>query len=138
MSGLPIAIFQNRDWKPMWTYYNPIPNSNPPAPDLTNPVNLTGYSAKMQIRTSKSQIGNTLLATLATGATPDGSPGNSGRITLGGSAGTVSPELLAAFTETMQAWVGDAYWDMELISPSGGKPCFAYGTATYTPTVTVP
>lgn len=68
-------------------------------------VNLTGYSASMQVRKS-----------LTDGVALELSTVNS-RITLGGSLGTVT--LLVSATDTATVDVGQYFYDLELTSGSG-------------------
>lgn len=73
----------------------------PPAP-----VNLTGYTARMQLRVTPDS-GFTLLA-LTT---------ENSRITLGGAAGTIVLSLSAADTAALA--FPRAVYDLELVSPGG-------------------
>lgn len=83
------ATFQKRV---VWTA------GEPPAP-----VDLTGFTARMQIRAKTESA--TVLATLTT---------ENGGITLGGTAGTV--DLLISATETASySWTSGVY-DLELVS----------------------
>lgn len=70
------------------------------------PVNLTGYTARMQIRPAVESA--TVLATLTT---------ENGGIALGGAAGTI--DLFLSHTATTAfAWEEGVY-DLELITPAG-------------------
>jgi hypothetical protein len=71
--------------------------------------NLTGYTARMQVRDNVSS--NTIIATLSTTA------GNTGTITLGGIAGTV--DLLISATNTAALTAGQYVYDLELVSGGG-------------------
>ena len=71
-----------------------------------DPVNLTGYTARMQFRSSVSS--STVLATATT---------EDGRITLGGAAGTIDIEFSDVDTAAF-AFVSAVY-DLELESASG-------------------
>lgn len=68
------------------------------------PVNLTGYSARMQVRLKTSSP--TTILSLTSG----------NEITLGGSAGTIVIAISAATTATLDA--GDYVYDLELVAPS--------------------
>ena len=70
------------------------------------PVDLTGYTAKMQVRQSPQS--GTVLLELST---------SNGRITLGGAAGTITLVLTAATTAAI-AWRRGVY-DIELTSGDG-------------------
>lgn len=69
------------------------------------PVNLTGYSARMQVRATVSSASTIFSLT---------SPSN---ITLGGTAGTITIVITAAATAAATA--GDYVYDLELVSGSG-------------------
>ena len=69
-------------------------------------INLTGYTARMDVRTSIDAAG---AATLSL------TPGN-GRIVLGGTAGTIA--LSAEGTATAAVAAGDYVYDLELVSGS--------------------
>lgn len=73
--------------------------------DAAGPVNLTGCSARMQVR---SVADNALLLTLTT---------ENGRIALGGAAGTINLSVDAATTSALPL-IGARY-DFELIFPGG-------------------
>lgn len=90
---------------------------------LAAPVDLTGYSARMQIRSSAASA--TVLASLTTA---DAS------ITLGGTAGTIDLHITAAQTAAFTWTTG--VWDLELESPTGDVRRLLSGTAEVTPEVT--
>ena len=71
--------------------------------------NLTGYTARMQVRSNVTS--NTIIATLSTTA------GNTGTITLGGTTGTV--DLLLYATNTAALTAGQYVYDLELVSGGG-------------------
>jgi hypothetical protein len=71
--------------------------------------NLTGYTARMQVRDNVSS--NTIVIALSTTA------GSGGTITLGGTAGTVDLLIPAANTTTLTA--GQYVYDLELVSGGG-------------------
>lgn len=68
------------------------------------PVNLTGYTARMQVRETIES--DTALVTMYTGS----------GITLGGSAGTVDIEIDATTTANFD--FETAYYDLELVGPA--------------------
>jgi hypothetical protein len=75
-------------------------------PDEVTPFNLTGYTARMQIRPSVAS--SVILATLTT---------ENGGITLGGTAGTIVLTMSAAATAVLNFDV--AAYDMEIVSGGG-------------------
>jgi hypothetical protein len=86
------------------------------------PVNLTGYSARMQVRELHTSIDT--LVSLTTGS----------GITLGGKAGTINILIPSTNTEGFKA-VPHVY-DIELISPNGSVTRILEGTFNITPEVT--
>lgn len=74
--------------------------------DPAQPVNLNGYSARMQIRASLTSP--TVLHELTTG---------NGGITLGGVSGEVDLHIPASVTTAFD-WVAGVY-DLEMIAPNG-------------------
>jgi len=89
-----------------------------------NPVNLTGYSARMQIRENFDS--DEYLIALDTGAL--------GGITLGGATGLVTVEIPANITATFPLMA--AVYDIELISASGSVYRFIQGAALISREVT--
>jgi hypothetical protein len=87
------------------------------------PVNLSGYSARMQIRRTHRSEDILLSLTSATGA-----------ITLGGSAGTVN--IIASATGTATLPAKDSVYDLELASADGTVTRIIEGGVTITPEVT--
>lgn len=73
----------------------------------SSPINLTGYTARMQIR--KSATSSAALLELTT---------ENSRITLGGVAGTITLTLTAADTAAI-TWTSGVY-DLELVDSGGG------------------
>lgn len=86
------------------------------------PVNLTGYTAALQVRGNVRDT--TAQLSLSTGS----------GIVLGGSAGTVS--ATATPTQTRALLPGKAVWDIELTSPGGEVTRLLHGDAEITPEVT--
>jgi hypothetical protein len=70
------------------------------------PVNLTGYTARMQIRSEVDS--STAALSLTT---------ENGRIALGGTAGTIT--LTVSATDTVAVTAGEYVYDIELVSGSG-------------------
>ena len=96
--------------------------SCPPSTTST-PVNLTGYSAVMQIRQTPQ----------STTAYYTGSTAN-GNIVLGGTAGTITLTIPATTTSAF-TWVRGVY-DMTLTSPTGVVTRLLQGSAIVSPDVT--
>lgn len=86
-------------------------------------VNLTGWTARMQVR--QKHTADTKLLDLTT---------SNGGITLGGAAGTVA--IYATDTQTAALPAGVWRYDIELINGSGKVGRFLEGTFTVTPEVT--
>jgi hypothetical protein len=86
------------------------------------PVDLTGWSAHMQIR---SDPGGELYADISTAA---------GGITLGGDAGTITLTIANAVTG---AWTWDnAYYDLLMTDTSGNISCLLSGQVIANPGIT--
>lgn len=88
------------------------------------PVNLTGYSARMQVRQRYSSAEAALSLV---------SPTN---ITLGGAAGTIVAKATANMTQALD--IKQGVYDLELVPPSGAGDAFRLveGSVTVTPEVT--
>lgn len=100
-SPLDIVIYQGATWRlPLRWDYGPDPGD-------VDPVDLTGASARAQVRVKPSAA--TVLLEL-TSAPGDG-------ITLGGAAGTLDLEASAVQTAALPA--GQAVWDLEVAWPDG-------------------
>jgi hypothetical protein len=76
-----------------------------------NPYDLTGYTARMQVRPSKDSP--TIIIGLGAVTEPKGT------ITLGGPAGTIDLEISAANTATLTASNTPYVYDLELVSGGG-------------------
>jgi len=87
------------------------------------PINLTGYTARLQVRPSIDSA--TTLLTMTT---------ENGRISLGGAAGTIRLLLDAATTASL-TWTSGVY-DLELQSAGGTVTRLLAGTVTVSPEVT--
>lgn len=90
--------------------------------DKTTPVDLSGFSARMHIRSDVDSA--VVLVNLA-------SPGN---ITLGGAAGTIVIEISATVTATYTFTEG--VYDLELEDAGGFVTRLVYGGVEVTPEVT--
>lgn len=92
--------------------------------DSTNaPINLTGYTARMQVRRKYNDPTALLNFTTENGA-----------IVLGGSAGTIQVTGLATLTDDLPA--KPAVYDLELVSAGGVVTRLVQGSVTITPEVT--
>jgi hypothetical protein len=87
------------------------------------PIDLTGYSARCQIRRS---VGGSILLNLTT---------QNGGIILGGSAGTIT---LLASASTTTPLTGSGVYDLELVSSGGEVTRVLEGTVVISPNVTRP
>jgi FlaG/FlaF family flagellin (archaellin) len=97
-----------------------------------NPVNLAGYSARMQVRSSFAS--STVVLSMTT---------VNGKIMLGGSAGTISLYLSASDTAALStaspADFSDAFvgvYDLELVAPNGDVTRLLQGSFAVNPEVT--
>jgi hypothetical protein len=98
------SVNEGTDWSVTLTWLT----GTPPV----TPVDLTGYSAHMQIRSSYADSGGTTYADLSTGG---------GGIVLGGTAGTIMLSMSHAVTSALAFGAGEtAAYDLKLTSPSGG------------------
>lgn len=92
--------------------------------DASNtPIDLTGYTARMQVKRRYADTTPLLNFTTENGA-----------ITLGGTNGTVQVVGLATVTDDVPAKV--CVYDLELVSPTGFVKRLVQGTAVVTPEVT--
>jgi hypothetical protein len=92
------------------------------------PVDLTGYSAHMQIRSSFADNDGTIYADLSSAA---------GGITLGGTAGTITLSMSNAVTSALSFGGAEAAaYDLKLTSPSGQVTRLLQGAAILSPEVT--
>jgi hypothetical protein len=93
---------------------------------LDVPVDLTGYTAKMQIRKRVTSAEPYIELN-----TEDGG------ITLGGVLGTILLEISAEDTAAL-TWRGNAVYDLELTPANGATKRLLQGTVTFSPEVTRP
>lgn len=100
--------------------YNLVWNTT--AGTVTTPVNLTNWSARMQMRTSYDASDAALSLTSGTG------------ITLGGTAGSILIEATA--TQTAAIGAGPYVYDLELVSPASVVTRLVEGTIIVDPEVT--
>ena len=85
-------------------------------------INLTGYTARMQVRATYDSSATILSLTSAAG------------ITLGGAAGTIAIAVSAATTAALTAPFSGVY-DLEVVSGGGEVTRLLEGTATVSPEV---
>jgi hypothetical protein len=90
-------------------------------------VNLTGYTARMQVRPKYTSVDKLVDIT--------SSPSGHGSITLGGVAGTIVILIHSAHTATLDA-PAKAVWDLELVEPGGEADRILEGAVVITPEVT--
>lgn len=88
------------------------------------PINLTGYTARMQVR--RKYTSETALLSFTT---------ENGAITLGGALGTIAVQGLATLTDDLPAPAGCVY-DLEVISGGGIVTRLVQGGAYISPEVT--
>lgn len=88
----------------------------------TLPRDLTGWSARLQVRKTAAASGTLLALTSASG------------ITLGGVAGTIAIEIAAATTAGIPP--GTYRYDLEMVDPSGKVRRLMEGTIQFTYEVT--
>jgi hypothetical protein len=86
-------------------------------------INLTGYSARMQVRETYSSTSTIVSLTNGSG------------ITLGGAAGTIAIAISATTTAALTAPFSGVY-DLELVSAGGVVTRLLQGAATVSPEVT--
>jgi hypothetical protein len=94
-----ILVEQGSTWRVVLTVYD----------EDGDPVDLTGYTARMQVREAVDSLSPVFSLT-----TPEGSPGG---ITITGPAGQVEL-LIPDETSTAWTWTFGVY-DLELVSPDG-------------------
>lgn len=86
-------------------------------------VNLTGYTARLQVRSTLESASTVVELTTA-----------NGRIALGGAAGTIT--LTISATDTAALTAGRGVYDLELVSGSGIVTRLLQGVATISRNVT--
>ena len=111
---LNITIYQGASWDLALTWK---------VGDPATLVNLTGYTARMQIRSKTSA-----------GAVAEALTTANGKIALGGALGTITMTLSAADTAAINA--GRYVYDLELVSSSGYVTRLVEGQCIVSPEVT--
>lgn len=115
---VPLKIYQGATFFESWAW-----STAPDESSAYTPVDLTGCTARMQVRAKIDAT--TPLLTLTT---------ENGGISLGGTAGTI--ELLIDADDTAAlTWTSGVY-DLEIVYPGGQVTRLAYGSVTVSPEVT--
>lgn len=115
---VPLKIYQGATFFESWAW-----STAPDESSAYTPVDLTGCTARMQIRAKIEAT--TPLLTLTT---------ENGGISLGGTAGTI--ELLIDADDTAAlTWTSGVY-DLEIVFPGGQVTRLTYGSVTVSPEVT--
>lgn len=96
-------------------------------------VDLTGYSARMQIRKTITTGGAPEIDLLS--STAGAVPGSVAKIVLGGAAGTVRIFIPDAMTAAFTSWSTGVY-DLELVRPDGTVARTIQGSVAVSPEVT--
>lgn len=96
-------------------------------------VNLTGYSARMQIRKTIGTGGAPELELLS--STAGAVPGTVAKIVLGGAAGTIRIFIPDTITAAFTAWTSAVY-DLELVRSDGTVARLIQGSVSLSPEVT--
>lgn len=116
-----LTLTQGDTWSLQLAWLNPLPGTNPPQPDPASPVDLTGWTARMQLR---ERPGSPPALSL-TSSPPAG-------ITVDGTAGTVSVRAAPSQTETIPPGVW--LWEIE-VDNTIDRQTLATGTLTVEPQV---
>lgn len=95
--------------------------------NVKTPVNLTGYSAKLQMRETYDSA-TSANAAISFSTTPTTAQGT---ITLGGTAGTIIVTATAAQTSAIT--IDSGVWDLELTDGTGVVTRLLEGKVTFTP-----
>ncbi len=117
---LNLTMYQGASWDYTLTWTTT-------AGSVTTPVDLTGYSARMQVRETQSSTATILSLTSGSG------------ITLGGTAGTILLEASATTTAgiaTSQTPQNQFVYDLELVSGAGYVTRLVEGNFLIDPEVT--
>lgn len=124
MRVVSLRMKQGDTWAVVIGWYDPLPGA-PRKPDLDNPVDITGYTARVQIRARPGDTGTPLLA--LTSSPPAG-------LTIDPTAGTVTVHATPAQTAGMP--LGAAHWECE-ITNGVDTYTLAAGPVTVDPQVVV-
>lgn len=115
-----LTIVRGETWQRVFAWTTGVP---------AMPVDLTGWTARMQIRQ------DWLAPGLPSGSALVSLTTENGAITLGGAAGTV--EAIIDATTTSSLVIDDGVYDLELISPSGRVTKLLRGDVRVLPEATV-
>ena len=96
-----LELKQGDTWLLTVGWYQPLPNSS--QPDLSNPVNITGHTARLQVRR---RLGDLDAPALALTSSP------AAGLVVDGPAGLVTSRATPAQTAAIAA--GMWYWELEL------------------------
>lgn len=125
MSALPgtynLQIYQGATFRQIFTWLSSVCHTTT-AGSQEMPVDLTGYTAAMQIR--------------AFALSPTVEYDASNNLTLGGPLGTITLLIPSSETEDFIWWAG--VYDILLTDPSGTVTAFLTGTVTVIPGITIP
>lgn len=117
-----LSIYQGATYKQVFTWFSGVCVGVGTAGASQRPVDLTGYTAQMQIRAFA------LAPTILFDASAD--------LVLGGPAGTITLTISPTDTESFTWWKG--VYDILLTDSAGNVTPFLRGTVTVTPAVTQP
>lgn len=93
---------QGDTWAFQVGWYAPlVPITDPPVPDLANPINITGYQARLQVRKEPDSV-----AVLSLTSSPPGG------LTVNGTAGTV--DVRASPAQMTDIAAGTWQWEIEI------------------------
>lgn len=120
---LNISIDQGADWKDTLVLYQPAPVNTPI--ESMEVMNLTGYTARMQIRAS--HMNETVLADLTS---------VNGGLTITPLMGKIDRHLTAAKTQTIVLTNTPAVYDLELVASNGEVTRLVQGSVFISPEVT--
>lgn len=119
-----LTIEQGATWRDSYTLLQPAPTGTPIADML--PIDLTGYTARMQIRPDYAST--TVLVELTT---------ENARITITPAAGTIALYISDTDTSALAFADAPAVYDLELVPPAPGDVIrLLRGTVTLSPEVT--
>lgn len=118
-----MLIDQGATWQATVGWYNRVANSDPPVPDYTSPVDLSGFTARLDVR--------------AYAGAPDpplASITNVAGIVIDGPNGLLALTLSAAQTAALPA--GVSVYELEVTSPGGVRTRLSAANAVVSAQVT--
>lgn len=101
MTAVRLEMKQGDTWSLTLTWYQPLPGTT--QPDLTRPVDITGYTARLQVRR---HLGDSAPPVLALTSSPPAG------LVVDGSAGSVTARASPA--QTLPIPAGPWYWECEI------------------------